>query len=331
MLTLVEPARAAPASPSFTLAYAAPDGCPARATFVASILERAPGSIETRSEPELVFDVRVVPEGELTRGTLTVLFAHGEHFEREVPPARCADVTTSMAIIAGLLLAGALLPEPATKVAPPARKPPTSVPSPPPPSAASRPEPAPEPLAVRGAQTERTRFRIGAFMHAALELGALPFPGVGFDAGAEAGLERPSVIAPSLRAGFAYSASKASRAPDGAGIFRLRALAVRACVLKLELAESFAVHACALIDAGRLTVSGRSTTNPLERHMTWLALGPAGRIEARLGRVVALELEAAAFGLVQHDEFVLEPADVKLYEIPAFSGRIALGVVACVP
>ncbi|HTQ08229.1 MAG TPA: hypothetical protein VMI54_30455 [Polyangiaceae bacterium] len=333
VLSRAESARAAPALQSFSVEYSAAEGCPARATFVASILARAPGSHEASEDPELAFAVHIVEAGERTRGTLTVRFAHGEHFEREVPASRCADVATSMAIMAGLLLSGALLPEPAP--APPAE---------PPPNPAENPEPAPPPAVhVRAsAPVARTpeararpvsigRVRLGVFAAEAVALDGLPFPALGVDTGAEVALDRSSVLAPSLRAGFSYFASKASRAPTGDGLFVLRALALRACPLRLELGAPLVLHACALFDAGRLDVSGRNTTNPLERHMTWLALGPAARLEARLGRVVSLELEGSLFGLVHHDAFVLEPDAVKLYEIPAFSGTLAAGVVARLP
>lgn len=328
-------AHAAPAAQTFSLDYAVPEGCPARSTFVASIIARAPGSRETPEDAELSFDARIAAAGELTSGVLRVRFAHGERFEREVPAARCGDVATTMAIMAGLLLSGALLPE-----LPPAATPDASAAAP-----RSEPTPAPAvpsvppqslearvPVPPPARSSERLgRLRPGAFAHAALDLGALPFPAFGTNVGLDAALERASLFAPSVRAGFSYRAGRASEPGVGDGLFVVRALLLRGCPLRVPLGRRVFVHACALVDWGRLEVSGRDTTHPAERHMPWLALGGAGRLEARLGAVVSLEAEASIYGLSRHDQFVLEPGDVKLHEIPPVAGELALGVVVRVP
>jgi hypothetical protein len=62
--------------------------------------------------------------------------------------------------------------------------------------------------------------------------------------------------------------------------------------------------------------------------MTWLGLGGAGRVEAAVAASVALEAELSAFGLLQHDQFVVQPGDVNVYTVPAFSGAFSLGLVA---
>jgi hypothetical protein len=65
--------------------------------------------------------------------------------------------------------------------------------------------------------------------------------------------------------------------------------------------------------------------------MPWLALGGAGRLELRLAARVSLEAEASLYGLVRHDEFLLEPGGVELHDIPPVSGELAVGVVARLP
>ncbi|HEV8550387.1 MAG TPA: hypothetical protein VGQ57_15190, partial [Polyangiaceae bacterium] len=133
-------ARAAePAERSYSVTYAAPASCPDRARFLEAVRSRAPGATLRDDAAELAFAVRVAPEGTLASGILTVRFRGGEHFEREVPASPCEDVLTSMAIMAGLLLSGALLPEPA-----PAPEPPAAV-EPAPPAPAPVPVPPPEP------------------------------------------------------------------------------------------------------------------------------------------------------------------------------------------
>jgi len=242
-----------------------------------------------------------------------------------------------MAIMAGLLLSGALVPEPAREELPAGAATASEQSAPPsepaePPASPPPVESAPPPASAT-ASTERAtpgRVRLALFAHGALDLGGLPFPAFGVNAGLDVALERPSRLAPSVRAGFSYRAARAT-SPAGDGLFALRALMLRGCPLRAPLAPFLTFYPCALFDAGLLNVSGRSTTHPAERSMTWLALGGAGRLEARFGAIFALEAELSLYGLVQHDRFVLEPGAVELHEIPAVSGEAAVGFSARLP
>jgi hypothetical protein len=328
-LGVTPPAGAAEAR-TFTLAYAAPEGCPARATFVASIHARAAESREVELAGDLAFDVLLEPAAELTRGLLSVRFSGGERFEREVPPGRCGDVATTLSIMAGLLLSGALLPEaaapPPETPAPPEPAPPSPAPAPPPAPSVASPVVAPKaPGAPLG------RFRAGVAVHGELELGALPFPALGGSVGLDIALERESVFAPSLRAGFAYLTARATHPPQGDAQFTLRALFVRVCPLRFELSTPLVLTACALLDTGSLAVAGRSTTLPEDVSMTWTALGPAARLSARLSSVLTLEAEARGQALLRHDRFVLQPGSVEVHEVSAFSGALGLGILAQLP
>jgi hypothetical protein len=319
---------------TFSLAYAVPEGCPARGTFVAAILARAPEAGEAEGTAALAFDVKLEPEGELTRGTFTVRFVHGEHFEREVPPARCSEVTQSMAIMAGLLLSGALLPEPAPP--PDAEKPiETPPPAPPPapiapavPLAPSRFDEARTPPAVpESAPADPGQLRPAAFLHGGVGLGALPVPSAGLSAGAELGLARRSVWSPSLRAGYLLERASAARSPLGRAVFALDAGLVQVCPWRLALSERSALALCAHGAWGSLRVTARSTDHPLERTMPWVALGGAARVEAALGDHFALEAAVTAFGLAHHDRFLFQPGNVLLHEVPAASGSLSFGLL----
>jgi hypothetical protein len=320
---------------TFTLSYSAPEGCPARSTFVASVTARAAESRETSELAELAFEVTLEPVGEHTRGLLSVRFSGGERFEREVPAARCADVTTTMAIMAGLLLSGALLPDPAplppveTPAEPPAPPPAVApAPSSEPPASVLASAPAPERRSVR---SSFGRFRAGVAAYGELDLGALPFPAVGGSVGLDAAVERESVFSPSIRAGFVYLTATASRPPEGDALFTLRALLVRLCPLRFELRAPLTLAACALLDAGSLAVAGRSTRLPEDVTMTWLAFGSAGRLSARLNPLLSLEAEARLYGLVRHDRFVLQPRGVQVHEVAAFSSGVGLGLLGQLP
>jgi len=325
--------RAAEQERSYSLAYAAPPGCPERSTVLTAIGTRAPLASLRDTDADLAFDVQIAAAGELASGMLSVRFRTGERFEREVPRARCDDVTTSMAIMAGLLLSGALLPEPAPERSEPAveAKPDAA---PPPPAGPVEARPAPAPPAAserREAAGPPMRLRAGVFLDGRLDLGVAPFPAFGVSGGLDALLEQDSWFSPSVRVGVVYVAGSASASepPLGGARLALRALTLRACPLRLTLGGPFAVYGCGWFEGGLLTASPRSTPGATEDvSMTWLGLGGAGRLEAAVSRHIALEAELGAFGLVQHDEFVVQPGPVNVYTVPAFSGAFSLGAVA---
>lgn len=318
---------------TYAVSYSAPGACPERATFLEAIRSRAAFASLVAADAELAFDVRIVPEGELARGTLSVRFRTGERFAREVPAARCEDVTTSMAIMAGLLLSGALLPEPAR---PDALEPLESAPAPidaepPAPAAPTKeqaPAPEPAPRAAAEGTSKPLRFRAGAYVDGRLDFGVAPFPALGAVAGLDALLERDSWFSPSVRVGVAYVAGSASKPPLGGAHLSLRAVSVRACPVRLPLGKPFTLDACGLFEGGVLTASPRGTPGATgDLDMTWLGIGGAGKLEAAVGPQTALEAELSAFGLLQHDEFVVQPGDVNVYTVPALSGAFSLGLV----
>lgn len=324
------PLRAAEPDRSYSLVYDAPAGCPDRGALLTAIGTRAPSALLRDGDAELAFDVRLVAVGELASGMLSVRFRTGERFEREVPAARCEDVTTSMAIMAGLLLSGALLPEPAPAPSEPAPEARPDAPAPPPPAVeARRAPPPPATSEPRPAPTSATRLRAGVFLDGRLDFAVAPFPAFGAGGGLDALLESDSWFAPSVRVGFVYVTGSASEPPLGGARLVLRAVTLRACPVRLPFGSAFAFYGCGWFEGGLLTASPRATPGATEdASMTWLGLGGAGRLEAAVSRHVALEAEVGAFGLVQHDAFVVQPGDVNVYTVPAFSGAFSLGVVA---
>ncbi len=173
------------------------------------------------------------------------------------------------------------------------------------------------------------RLRAGVYIDGRLDFGVAPFPAFGAGGGLDALLERDSWFSPSVRVGVVYVTGSASEPPLGGARLALRAVTLRACPLRLSFGAPFAFYGCGWFEGGLLTASPRSTPGATDdASMTWLGLGAAGRFEAAVGRHVALEAELGAFGLVQHDEFVVQPGDVNVYTVPAFSGAFSLGVVA---
>lgn len=326
------PLRAADQERSYSLAYTAPASCPERSELLTAIGMRAPSAVVRDGDADLAFEVRIVPVGELASGMLSVRFRTGERFGREVPAARCEDVTTSMAIMAGLLLSGALLPEPAPEgrdAAPDVTTETAAPPAPPSPIEARPAPPAPAASEPRPSASPATRLRAGVFVDGRLDFAVAPFPAFGMGGGLDALLEGDSWFSPSVRVGFVYVTGSASEPPLGGARLALRAVTLRACPLRLPFGGSFAFYGCGWFEGGLLTASPRSTPGATEdASMTWLGLGGAGRVEAGVSRHVALEAELGAFGLVQHDAFVVQPGPVNVYTVPAFSGAFSLGVVA---
>jgi len=315
---------------TFSVAYDAPSFCPGRERFLEAVRARAPEATLRDGDADLAFAVRVAPEGTLASGIFTVRFRKGEHFAREVPASPCDDVITSMAIMAGLLLSGALLPEPPPS---PEAEPIEPARPPEPPRAPAPPaEPAPP---VRATEAPRTapasplRVRAGLFVDGRLDFAAAPFPAFGVAAGLDGLLERESWFSPGARIGFLYVTGDATAPPLGGAHFALRALTLRGCPLRVALGASWSLAACGLFEGGVLTASPRDTVGSNgDSKMSWLGFGAAGRVEAPLIERLAVEAEASAFGLVHHDRFVLQPGDVNVHTVPAFSGAISLGLVA---
>jgi hypothetical protein len=103
---------------------------------------------------------------------------------------------------------------------------------------------------------------------------------------------------------------------------------LRACPLRVALGAPFSFSACGLFEGGVLTASPRAAQGSNhDATMPWLGVGGSGRLEASVGPQVAVEAEAAVFGLVHHDRFVLQPGDVNVHTVPAFSGALSLGLL----
>jgi hypothetical protein len=335
----VRHAAAAGADRSYSVAYEGPASCPSRQAFLDAVAARAPAATLSASEAALEFDVRLAEEGPLARGTLSVHFATGEHFAREIPPAACEDVTTSLAIIAGLLLSGALLPEPASSPLPTSEDLARQGADPPPlgpvhavPAAHAEPSRGGAPvshLEPPPPAQERGRLRAGLFADARLDFGVAPFPAFGVVSGLEARLDRRSWFSPSARAGVVYVGGDASKPPLGGARLELLAATLRACPLGLAFTGRLRLDGCALFEGGVLTASPRATPGATgDVAMPWLAVGAAVRAEARVAGPVGVEAELSGFGLVRHDAFALEPGRVVVHDVPPFSGALSLGFVA---
>ncbi|HEV8549732.1 MAG TPA: hypothetical protein VGQ57_11905, partial [Polyangiaceae bacterium] len=167
------------------------------------------------------------------------------------------------------------------------------------------------------------------FVDGRLDFAAAPFPAWGVAGGLDGLVERDSWFSPGARVGFLYVTGDGSEPPLGGARFKLRAVTFRGCPLRTSLGVPFSFTACGLFEGGVLTTSPRDTPGSAgDSRMTWLAFGVSARVEAPLVERLAVELEGSAFGLVRHDQFVLQPGDVNVHTVPPVSGAISLGLVA---
>jgi hypothetical protein len=329
---LALPVPAAAGEPTFALAYDAPDDCPSREAFVAEVMARAPGAREAAEVPVHSFRVVITREAELVRGR--VVLGDGAS-AREVPPAPCADVADSMAIMIALVLAGERAPaEPDGAPAPSVAQPPPKPEPTPEPTASVEPKGRESPRPSPGGAAEPERgaitLRAGVWGAYGLELGPAPFPAHGGSAGGELALDVAGALRPSLRVGGGFLRSDVTVSGRGNAEFRLLTVVVRLCPHTFELWRRMTLHACALVEVGELTARGR-TENRLVQRMPWVTFGAAPRFGFALGRTFTLEGEVGASGVARHDRFVFQPDAAEVHDVPPVSVGARVGVGARFP
>lgn len=327
---------ASAAAARFTLDYEAPAGCPSREAFLEAVRDRVPGAEESKQEGSFAFRVTIEATGELFRGRVEL----GEAApEREVVPAPCADVASSMAIMIAMVLSGDAREREAERAspAPVPERTPAATESAAPIHEKSRPsqrriEPVgTPPQRPAGTPSERVLLRGGAWGAAGISDGVAPFPAIALSGGAELWVDWVGRLRPSARAGALYVTGDTTVDGLGGAEFRLSGLVGRVCPHTFSLAARWSLAACASFEIGELTARGVSTPNRRVQRMPWLSFGVAPRAELALGRVVSLEAEVGLRGIVRHDRFVFEPEATEVYDVPRFAPHLALGASARFP
>jgi len=327
--------RLAEAAARFTLEYDAPAGCPTREAFIEAVRQRLPDAEESQLEAPFAFRVTIEAEGELVRGR--VVLGDGAP-PREVVPAPCADVASSMALMIAIVLGGEARAREAESAeekqpeAPPAKPTPVA-----PANRAAKPVTRPTEaivVAPRGtpdAPSEPVSLRAGVWGAAGLSDGVAPFPAFAVSGGAELEVEAFGGWRPSVRVGAMYVTGDTSVASRGNAEFGLSGFAGRLCPHAFSVAVRWSLAACGSLEVGELTARGVSTPGGREQRMQWLAFGVAPRAELALGRVVSLEAELGVRGIVRHDRFVFEPDATEVYDVPRFAPHLAVGASARFP
>ncbi|HET9955796.1 MAG TPA: hypothetical protein VFQ61_14895 [Polyangiaceae bacterium] len=326
-------AQSAPAIVPFSLQYTAPQGCPTREDFEGAIVRRAPrahstivGAGVTRFNAELV----ELGPGRV-RGSLRVAQPDGAETRRAVDAQSCAQAIDYMALIAALILdpAAQALPTSPSQPLLPAGEGPSETearvsPEPTPTGAERRLEKNRTEPAASHSKVATTRVRAGAWLGGTRESGVAPSAPLGMVLGVEASLDRASSWSPSLQASFLYTA-RAEEEMQSSGEASFRLIAARLALCPWRSPGPLRFRACAEFDAGALVVDA-----PQAQNMPWLAAGPSLQAEVDTGRVLALRLNLGAHGLLHHDRF-LSGGDQLVYDVPAVSWHLDLGLVVRTP
>lgn len=317
---------------SFSLEFSSGQGCPGEEALIAQIQARVPSARRVAPPAGLALRVQITDRG---LSSLWIALPDGSS-HREIRDATCEEATTSIALIASLVLdarpgerlhatelGGASAASAATAGATPA-------PAATPPAATPPAKPAAPAAPAQQGSTDQMSVRFGLSLAATLETGVAPSPPVGGLVGVSVLLARPSVWSPELRAELLVTTQATHTEDLGAVTLQLLAGRLSACPVHIPASGTLGLSACASFDAGSLRAEGASdaTVSGLSNPMTWLAAGVSLRGEVRVSRSFQLELLAGVKGLINHDRFTLEPEGlppVSVYDVPKVSLGIAAG------
>ncbi|HWA78182.1 MAG TPA: hypothetical protein VG937_37860 [Polyangiaceae bacterium] len=312
-------AQAQSRSTTFSLEYSVPAGCPERRAFVNSLLSRARGAHVQGELPEVALFVELSGDRELAPGTLVIKLVDGQESRREIPAAACAQVLSSMALIAAMILDGGGLDDP----------PPRAFPD----QANDLGPPATPQLQPRAEQQLRTeRIDTTTAMHRASLLlaaraGLGPQSGVApavvprFFLGLGLSSDRSGYWAPAVELTASVAAGAREMPPYGDARFRLLALTLSGCPLRFALGNRVGLRPCLPLEFGALHGAGENTLAKRQQDMPWLGVGAGLRSEVILSRAWLLELEGSATLLARADRFIFEPNQV-VHDVP----RVVFGL-----
>jgi hypothetical protein len=232
------------------------------------------------------------------RAQLTLTFPDGHRTVRSVETADCNEAIEALALIAAVAI------DPSNADLSPTPRPPDLPPQ------ASPLRRALAPRIIHGVvtpvpPTEPSR-ALAVGVAAAAFHGISPRWLLGFDTNLRLAFQRGAWWSPSLRLGFGYSAERGVVAQGGIADFTLLSTEFDGCLAPIagRLVE---VRWCGLLQAGRLSATGRSTEAPRTRHRPLVAIGAAGEVvvfpRARWG--IPLRVQAAI--PTNRDVFAFDP------------------------
>ena len=83
--------------------------------------------------------------------------------------------------------------------------------------------------------------------------------------------------------------------------------------------------ACAEVEFGLLSAKGHNLTQGLSAVTPWFGLGPGGYLAIHAGRNISFPLRAALIVPITRPEFVISPAEQRVYRVAPLCGNVSLG------
>jgi hypothetical protein len=325
--------------------FSAPAGCPTKSDFIRQIEARKVRVREPNDlEASRTLRASVETGADGATGRLVVVEADGSTFERDIHAADCRAATSTLALIATLVLqhrpALDAVPSPTTET-PSGSPPPTTGPAPAPSlSAAAPPPPSPpttpsSPTALPSATKPvgppsavapvegRTAWSFNTRVTAFSTVGMAPQPSVGIGVLVGVAFDGP-ILSPSLHVGVADTFDTTYAGANGDATLGFLAGILEACPLAVRPSGRMVLRPCAAGEYGLLRAAGSNTDNPRSVVRPWLAAGPEARLSWNVAGPFSIEVALGALLAIDRDRFLIGSGTI--FEIPPWVGRGLLGV-----
>jgi hypothetical protein len=307
--------------------YSAPEGCPGRAEFIASILASVPQAVISASAGASIH-FRVELSG--GAGTLWIELENGSS-RRDIREASCQDALASMALIAAMVIeaepaqrlsvadvrgapmkksAPAVQPSSNAEVVPTVATAPAEAAAALPPSRATGTGHVPPGVSVA----------LGFMAESAVRTMSPP----GIAAGAELSRKSASGWGAVGRAELLATLAATEHRQDGNVKLRLLAGRLSACALR-QLSLAWYLLPCFTFDVGKLYAAGADVLDAEQTTMPWLAFGLLLGARFDVQTSWGVEGTLGAKLLARHDRFYFRP-DSTVYDVPRLSVGATAGI-----
>lgn len=304
------------------LEYHAPDGCPARDTFVRDVLRRVSHlALASEGEAARRFEVDVSTSPREAAARLTFVDDEGQRVEREIRSRDCNQAVSGIALVTALAIDPRLAlddspaPESAADEEPPRLETPSKLQPTRIDSGVTREPPS---------AADTWSWTVGAEAGPVSDVA----PGLTASALLFAELGPSDTLRARLSAGYADSGERA--VGDGAARFRLSHGRGELCPTAAALAP-LTLRPCAALELGLYHAAGSRSPRvavPKESSTTWFAGLVALRAELALGDVLALELAGQLRAPLLRRDYVFERPETPAYRTPSLGGGVLLGAGA---
>lgn len=312
------PALAVDTEPIHIEYHAEPEArCPSRADFAQQVFART-GAARPASEgePARTFVVELKRAGDRVAGTLAIEETRGSSMARHVSGSECGHVASVLA------LAVALAIDPRAELAPSQELEPVQ----PPPE---RPPPLPKPArpagssAPRESAEETTSWSPRVSLGASAAFGVAPHPSFGPVAGL--GLRHGGdALLRELGLAFAFRSGAPELIRGARADFRFFTSRASLCTRGIEVAKSFYVAPCFVVEAGAVTASGSDLPVTGRKTRFWAAAEGLIQLEHALPAGFFVTLESGAVLPMTRYRFVFQSPETRVHDVPQLAAQLGL-------